>query len=68
MKTFFEKLIRRIDFISHPSGGFMPQKAESQRKRKAKQPISIKNSISPDCFAMRSPSKKQQQLRRTPAP
>jgi hypothetical protein len=68
MKTFFEKLIRHIDFISHPSGGFMNQKAESQRKRKAQPPISIKNSVSPDCFAMRSPSKKQQQLRRTPAP
>jgi len=68
MKTFFEKLIRHIDFISHPSGGWLPQKAETQRKRKSQQPISIKNAASPDCVALRSPSKKSQQLRRTPAP
>jgi hypothetical protein len=69
MKTFFEKLILHIDSLTHPSGGWLPQKAEAQRKRKAAvQPISIKNAVSPDCVAMRSPSKKQQQLRRTPAP
>lgn len=68
MKTFFEKLIRHIDFIAHPSGAWLPQKAENQRKHKTPQSISIKHSISPDCVALRSPSKKQQQLRRTPAP
>jgi hypothetical protein len=67
MKTFFEKLILHIDSITHPSGGWLALKNESSRKRKAT-PISIKNAVSPDCFAMRSPSKKQQQLRRTPAP
>jgi len=67
MKTFFERLILHFDFISHPSGGWLPQKAENTRKRKTSQPISIKNSVSPDCVAMRSSSKKQQ-LRRTPAP
>ena len=68
MKTFFEKLFLHIEFITHPAGGRIAQKAESQRKRKNSQSISIKNAVSPDCFAMRSPSKKQQQLRRTPAP
>jgi hypothetical protein len=68
MKTFIEKLILHIDFLTHPSGGWLPQKAEAQRKRKTTQSISIKNAVSPDCVAMRSPSKKQQQLRRTPAP
>ena len=68
MKTFFEKLLLHIEFMSHPSGGWLPQKAEAQRKRKTVPAISIKNAISPDCYNMRSPSKKQQQLRRTPAP
>ena len=68
MKTLFEKLIQRIDSIAHPAAGRLHQKAESQRKRKTTPPISIKNAVSPDCFAMRTPSKKQQQLRRTPAP
>lgn len=68
MKTFIEKLILHIDSIAHPSGIWLPQKTESQRKRKTTQPVSIKNAVSPDCFNMRSPSKKQQQLRRTPAP
>ena len=68
MKTFLEKLILHIDLITHPAGGRLTQKTESQRKRKNNPSISIKNSVSPDCFAMRSPSKKQQQLRRTPAP
>lgn len=67
MKTIFEKLILRFDAIAHPSGAWLLQKTESQRKRKT-QPVSIKNAVSPDCFNMRSPSKKQQQLRRTPAP
>lgn len=67
MKTFFEKLILHIDSITHPSGGWLAQKVENQRKRKV-QPISIKNAVSPDCYNMRSPSKKQQQLRCTPAP
>lgn len=67
MKTFLEKLILHIEFISHPSGSWLAPKNEGQRKRKA-QPVSIKNAVSPDCFNMRSPSKKQQQLRRTPAP
>jgi hypothetical protein len=68
MKTFFEKLILHFDSIAHPSGGWLPQKAENTRKRKTAQPISIKNAVSPDCVAMRSSSKKQQQMRRTPAP
>ncbi len=67
MKTIFEKLLLRFDSITHPSGGWLSHKVENQRKRKT-QPISIKNAVSPDCFNMRSPSKKQQQLRRTPAP
>ena len=68
MKSFFEKLVLHIDAFTHPSGSWLPQKAEAQRKRKTQQPISIKNAVSPDCVAMRSPSKKQQQMRRTPAP
>jgi len=67
MKTFFEKLILHIDSITHPSGGWLSQKSEGNRKQKV-QPISIKNAMSPDCFNMRSASKKQQQMRRTPAP
>jgi hypothetical protein len=68
MKTFFEKLMLRIDFITHPSGGRLTQKADAARKRKSQPAISIKNANSPDCIAMRSASKKGQQLRRTPAP
>lgn len=67
MKTFFEKFILHFETIAQPAG-WLPTKAESTRKRKTTQPVSIKNAISPDCVAMRSPSKKQQQLRRTPAP
>jgi hypothetical protein len=67
MKTIFEKLLLHFDSITHPSGSWLSLKVENQRKRKA-QPISIKNAVSPDCYNMRSPSKKQQQLRHTPAP
>lgn len=68
MKTLFEKLILHIEAIANPSDGWLPLKADGGRKRKVPQPVSIKNAVSPDCVAMRSPSKKQQQLRRTPAP
>jgi hypothetical protein len=68
MKTFLEKLILHINAITHSSGSWLPQKAENEPKSKVELVISIKNAISPDCVAMRSPSKKQQQIRRTPAP
>lgn len=68
MKTLLGKLLLHFDLIAHPAAGRSTQKPDNQRKRKATPPISIKNSVSPDCFAMRTPSKKQQQLRRTPAP
>lgn len=68
MKTFFEKLILHFDAIAHPSAGWLTQKTENNRKRKTSPAISIKNAVSPDCYAMRSASKKSQQLRRTPAP
>lgn len=68
MKTLIEKLILHMDAITHPSGGWLTSKTESQRKLKTTPVVSIKNAVSPDCYNMRSPSKKQQQLRRTPAP
>jgi hypothetical protein len=68
MKTFLEKLILHIDFITNPSGCWLPSKAETRQKPKKATSISIKNSVSPDRVAMRSSSKKGQQLRHTPAP
>ena len=67
MKTLFEKLFVHFDFIAHPAGGRSGKK-EGSTKRKASK-SSSQPTLSPDSFYMRSPSaKKQDNLRRTPAP
>lgn len=65
MKTFFTRLFIQFDFIAHPAGG--TSKGNDQ-KRKKKTTV-VTGTLSPDGFNMRSPMvKKQEHMRRTPAP
>ena len=64
MKTFLEKLLIRFDLISHPAAGSGSNK-EGQRKRKGGR---NNMNLSPESYNLRSNSKKQNMLRRTPAP
>ena len=67
MKTFFEKLFVHFEAIAHPAGG-KKEKNEGSTKGKAPQSAS-RATLSPDSYYMRSPSaKKQNNLRRNPAP
>lgn len=67
MKTFFERLFVHFDFMSHPASGSLNNK-DVQRKKKTKRSGSS-NILSPECCNMRGPlQKKQDYLRRTPAP
>ena len=66
MKTFFERLFIHFDFLSNPAEGSLGKK-EGQRKRKAKK-SPIHGIISPESVHLRSPYKKGDGSRYTPAP
>lgn len=65
MKTFFGKLFVHFDFLSNPAEGAI--KKGGQRKRKEKKPA-IQGIVSPESVYLRSPYKKGESSRYTPAP
>jgi len=67
MKTFFEKLLIRFEFISHPAGGWFSKSTET-RKRKTSKELPL-TGFSPESYNVRGAlSKKHISNRYTPAP
>ncbi len=67
MKTFFEKLLIQLEFISHPAGGWFSKSSETQKRKMTNE--SPRAGFSPECYNVRGAStKKQSFIRHTPAP
>lgn len=66
MKTFFGRLFIHFDFLSNPAEGSLGKKS-GQRRRKAKSGA-IQGISSPESVHLRSPYKKGDSSRFTPAP
>ena len=65
MKTFFGRLFIHFDFLSNPAEG--GGKKDGQRRRKAGKGA-IQGIVSPESVHLRSPYKKGDSARYTPAP
>jgi hypothetical protein len=66
MKTFFGRFFIHFDFLSNPAEGSLGKK-DGQRKRKARKGA-IGGIVSPESVHLRSPYKKGDSSRYTPAP
>lgn len=66
MKTILERLLFSFHYIAHPANGWLRPDQSEQRKRKSKKNFSA--APSPDSFDVRAGGKKQQSIRKNPAP
>jgi hypothetical protein len=66
MKTIIDRILCSFHSIAHPANGWLRSENNPQRKRKSKKGVDL--APSPDCFDVRAGGKKQQSIRKNPAP
>lgn len=66
MKTIIERILFSIQYITHPANGWLKSDNAPQKKRKLSRSSELVPS--PDAFDVRAGGKKQQSIRKNPAP
>jgi len=65
MSSCLHNLFTYFENVMHPASGWAKSSGEKRKRRSQKSSVS---SVSPECFNMRASAKKQDKLRRNPAP
>jgi hypothetical protein len=66
MNTCLHSLFVYFENVLHPASGWMENKGE--KKRRSQKMSNASTQPSPECFNMRASAKKQDKVRRNPAP
>ncbi len=67
MNTYLRSIFVYFENVLHPASGWADNKGE-KKKRETSKITSTSMQPSPECFNMRASAKKQDKLRRNPAP